>query len=52
MNLGKLTILQETIGIGVFVPFDVLSVKQPLKLNFLWAAPCICAATSFVFRDS
>jgi len=35
MNLGQLTILQEAIALSVFVPFAVLSMKQPLKLNYL-----------------
>jgi uncharacterized protein (DUF433 family) len=35
-----------------FAAEAVLSMKQPLKLNYLWAALCICAAVSFVFRDS
>jgi uncharacterized protein (DUF486 family) len=26
--------------------------KQPLKLNYLWAALCICGAVYFVFRDA
>jgi hypothetical protein len=52
MNLGQLKILQEVIALSVFVPFAVLSMKQPLKLNYLWAALCICAAVYFVFRES
>jgi uncharacterized protein (DUF486 family) len=52
MNLGQLKILQEVIALSVFVPFAVLYMKQPLKLNYLWAALCICAAVYFVFRDS
>ncbi len=52
MNLGQLKILQEVIALSVFVPFAVLSMKQPLKLNYLWAAMCICAAVYFVFQDS
>jgi uncharacterized protein (DUF486 family) len=51
MNLGQLKILQEVIALSVFVPFAVLYMKQPLKLNYLWAALCICAAVYFVFRD-
>jgi len=35
----------------VFVPFAVLSMKQLLELNYLWASLCICAAVYFVFRD-
>jgi len=52
MNLGQLKILQEVIALPVFVPFAVLSMKQPLKLGDLWAALCICAAVSFAFRES
>jgi uncharacterized protein (DUF486 family) len=52
MNLGQLKILQEVIALSVFVPFAVLYMKQPLKLNYLWAALCICGAVYFVFRDS
>jgi uncharacterized protein (DUF486 family) len=52
MNLGQLKILQEVITLGVFVPFAVIYMKQPLRLNYLWAALCICAAVYFVFRES
>jgi len=52
MNLGQLKILQEVIALSVFVPFAVLYMKQPLKLNYLWAALCICGAVYFVFRES
>ena len=52
MNLGQLKILQEAIALSVFVPFAVLYMKQPLKLNYLWAAMCICGAVYFVFREA
>jgi uncharacterized protein (DUF486 family) len=51
MSLGQLKILQEVIALTVFVPFAVLYMKQPLRLNYLWAALCICAAVYFVFRE-
>lgn len=51
-DLGQLKILQEAIALSVFVPFAVLSMKEPLKLNYLWAALCICGAVFFIFRDS
>ena len=35
----------------VFVPFVMLYMKQPFKLNYLWAALCIMAAVYFVFRS-
>jgi uncharacterized protein (DUF486 family) len=40
------------IGSNVFMTFAVLYMKRPLKLNYLWAALCICAAVCFVFRES
>ena len=50
MSLGQLKILQEAITLAVFIPFAVLYMRQPLKLDFLWAALCICGAVYFIFR--
>ena len=33
------------------VPFAVFYMKQPLKLDYLWAACCIMGAVYFVFRS-
>ncbi|HEY8520163.1 MAG TPA: DMT family protein [Gammaproteobacteria bacterium] len=50
-SLGQLKILQEIITLSVFVPFAVLYMKEPLKLDYLWAALCILGAAFFIFRD-
>jgi uncharacterized protein len=50
LSLGQLKILQEAITLAVFVPFAVLYMKQPIKLDYLWASLCILAAVYFVFR--
>lgn len=50
LNLGQLKILQEVITLSVFVPFAVLYMHQPLKLNFLWAGLCIVGAVFFIFK--
>ena len=50
MNLPQLKILQEVITLAVFVPFVVFYMRQPLKLDYLWAGLCIMAAVYFVFR--
>jgi uncharacterized protein (DUF486 family) len=50
LTLGQLKILQEVITLCVFVPFAVLYMREPLKLNYLWAAMCMCGAVWFVFR--
>ena len=50
MSLPQLKILQEAITLAVFVPFAIVYMKQPLKLDYLWASLCIMAAVYFVFR--
>jgi len=50
LDLGQLKILQEVIALTVFVPFAVLYMGQPIRLNYLWAALCVCGAVYFVFR--
>jgi hypothetical protein len=50
MTLPQLKILQEVITLTVFVPFAVYYMKQPLKLDYLWASLCIMGAVYFMFR--
>ncbi|PIO49021.1 MAG: hypothetical protein CMR00_01345 [[Chlorobium] sp. 445] len=50
-SVAQLKILQEAISLIVFVPFVVFFIKQPLKLDYLWAALCIFAAVYFIFRS-
>ena len=52
MSLAQLKILQEVITLGVFVPFAVIYMRQPLRLDFLWAGLCLCGAVYFVFRGA
>jgi len=51
LTVGQLKLMQEVITLGVFVPFAVLYLKEPLKLDYLWAAICILGAVYFVFRS-
>ncbi|MCB1923098.1 MAG: DMT family protein, partial [Gammaproteobacteria bacterium] len=51
LNIGQLKILQEVITLSVFVPFSVLYMKEPLKLDYLWAGLCLVGAVYFMFRD-
>jgi len=50
LSLAQLKILQEVISLSVFVPFSLLYMKQGFKLDFLWAALCLCGAVFFMFR--
>jgi len=50
-SVGQLKIMQEVITLAVFVPFAVLYLKEPLKLDYLWAALCMVGAVYFIFRN-
>jgi uncharacterized protein (DUF486 family) len=50
LALGQLKILQEVITLTVFVPFAWLYMKEPVRLNYLWAGLCMCGAVYFAFR--
>ena len=50
LSLPQLKILQEAITLAVFVPFAILYMNQPVKLDYLWASLCIMGAVYFVFR--
>ena len=50
MSLAQLKIMQEVITLAVFVPFAILYMRQPLKLDYLWASLCILGAVYFVVR--
>jgi uncharacterized protein (DUF486 family) len=50
LTLGQLKILQEVITLSVFVPFAVIYMKEPLRLDYLWAGLCLLGAVYFVFR--
>jgi uncharacterized protein (DUF486 family) len=52
LTLPQLKILQEVITLSVFVPFVVFYMRQPLKLDYLWAALCMLGAVYFIFRPS
>ena len=50
LSLPQLKIMQEVITLAVFVPFAMLYMRQPLKLDFLWAGLCLLGAVYFIFR--
>src|SRR5690242_4099117 len=50
LSLGQLKVIQEVITLSVFIPFAIFYMKQPIKLDFVWAALCMVGAVFFVFR--
>jgi hypothetical protein len=51
LSVGQLKIIQEVITLTVFVPFSVLYLQEPLKLDYLWAGLCLVGAVYFLFRS-
>jgi uncharacterized protein (DUF486 family) len=52
LSLAQLKIVQEAVTLAVFVPFASFYTKQPIRLDFLWAALCIMGAVYFMFRGA
>lgn len=51
LSVAQLKILQEAITLTVFVPFAYYYLKEPVKLDYLWAGLCILGAVFFIFRS-
>ena len=51
LSLAQLKIVQEIVTLAVFVPFALFYMRQPLKLDYLWASFCLVGAAYFVFRS-
>ena len=50
LSLPQLKIMQEAITLVVFVPFAIFYMRQPIRLDYLWASLCILGAVYFIFR--
>jgi uncharacterized protein len=50
-SIAQLKITQEVITLSVFVPFAVFYMREPLKLDYLWAGLCLSGAVYFIFRS-
>ena len=51
LSVSQLKIMQEVITLSVFAPFAVIYIKEPLKLDYLWAGLCLLGAVFFMFRS-
>jgi uncharacterized protein (DUF486 family) len=52
LGVGQLKIMQEVITLTVFLPFSVFYLKEPPRLDYLWAALCMVGAVYFIFRNA
>ncbi len=51
LSVAQPKILQEVITLSAFVPFAVLYLEEPLKLDYLWAGLYMRAAACFFHRS-
>ena len=51
LSVGQLKMLQEAITLTIFVPFAIFYLREPLRLDYLWAALCLLGAVFFIFRS-
>lgn len=51
LSVAQLKMLQEAITLTVFVPFALFYLREPLKMDYLWAGLCILGAVPFIFRS-
>jgi uncharacterized protein len=49
-SVAQLKIMQEVITLTLFVPFAVLYLNEPIKLDYVWAGLCMVGAVYFIFR--
>ena len=50
MSLSQLKVMQEIITMSVFALFLTVYMKEPMKMDFLWAGLCLVGAAYFMFR--
>lgn len=51
LSISQLKVMQEVITLSVFAPFAVVYMREPLKLDYLWAGLCLLGAVYFMFRS-
>lgn len=49
-TLPQLKVIQEVITMVVFAGFSIWFMKQPLKMDYLYASLCLLGAVYFIFR--
>jgi uncharacterized protein (DUF486 family) len=51
-TVAQLKIMQEVITLTLFVPFAMVYLDQPFKMDFVWAGLCMVGAVYFIFRGA
>ena len=51
LDLAQLKIMQGVITLSVFVPFAMVYMNEPFKLDYVWAGLCMVGAVYFLVRS-
>lgn len=51
-SVAQLKIIQEAVTLTVFIPFALFYMKEPFRMDFVWAGLCILGAVYFMFRGA
>lgn len=50
LSLSKLQIIQVGMSLIIFIPFSIFVMKEPIRMDYIWAAGCLVGAAYFIFR--
>lgn len=50
-SVAQLKIIQEVVSLTLFMPFAVYYMKEPFKLDYIYAGLCLVGAVYFMFRS-
>ncbi len=51
LSLAQLQILQISMSLILFIPFAILVMNTPVRMDYIWAAFCLAGASYFIFRS-
>lgn len=50
LSLMQLQVIQIGISLLMFIPFSIIAMNKPIKIDYVWAVFCLVAAAYFIFR--
>ncbi|MDX1503633.1 MAG: DMT family protein [Thermoanaerobaculia bacterium] len=50
LTLPQLQVLQVGLSLVLFIPFAVVVMEHPVRMDYVWASLCLIGAAYFIFR--
>lgn len=51
LSLTQLQIIQIGMSLLLFIPFSMIVMGKPIKMDYVWASFCLVGAAYFIFRN-